>query len=87
MLDDKCQERKFWKCERVGILLFIGSEAWLPKQRDQPKKPCDIFLKRRNNMIEIHQIGLCVNNQKKKRKRHSDNRQHKDKGATDGDEH
>ena len=57
------------------ILLFIGREAWLLKQHDQPREA------RRNDMIEIHQIGPCVN-QKKKKKRRSDNRQHKDKGPT-----
>ena len=37
------------------ILLFIGREAWLLKQHDQPREA------RRNDMIEIHQIGPCVN--------------------------
>ena len=37
-LDNKCQRRKFYKCEkgRRGILLFIGNEAWPLKRRDQP---------------------------------------------------
>ena len=40
-----------------------------------------MFLERRNDMIEIHQIGPCV-----KKKGRSNNRQDKDKGATNGDE-
>ena len=46
------------------------------------EKPRGLFLERQNNMIEIHLIGPRV---KKKRKGCSNNKQHKDKVATDGD--
>ena len=37
-LDDKCQRRKYWKCERERNLLFIGNKAGHKKRRDQPKE-------------------------------------------------
>ena len=51
------------------------------------EKPHGIFLERRNDIIEIHQIRPRVKKKKKKGRRgRYDNRQHKDKGVTDGDE-
>ena len=37
-LDDKCQRRKYWKCERERNLLFIGNKASHRKRHDQPKE-------------------------------------------------
>ena len=47
------------------------------------ERPHDIFLERQNDMIETRQIGPRVKKKKKKGEGHFDDRQHKDKGATD----
>ena len=50
-------------------------------------RPRGVSLERRNAMIETRQIGPRVKKRKRKKKErgHFDDRQHKDKGAVDGE--